>query len=40
MQIKMDLEKEMMGEMLFVQRGTLNNKNNSPHFSRGNMPMD
>jgi hypothetical protein len=40
MQIKMDLEKEMTGDMLFVKRGMLNKKNNKPHFSRGNTPMD
>jgi hypothetical protein len=40
MQIKMDLKKEMTNEMLFVKKGTLNNKNNSLHFSRGNTPMD
>jgi hypothetical protein len=40
MQIKMDLKNEMMSEMLFVKKGTLNNKNNSLHFSRGNTPME
>jgi len=40
MQIKMDLEKEITGDMLFVKRGMLNKKNNKPHFSRRNTPMD